>query len=151
MKKQAFTFAALLALSMVAATISAHAQAPSVLAVNIPFEFVVGNQTLPAGEYKIERGLSPGLDVLLIRCTDGRALTLVLTTMLDAKDRQPESKLIFNRYSSRHGKRYFLSQIWNAADQWGRELSKSPREMEMARTEVKQEVVLLVRSPSATP
>jgi hypothetical protein len=147
MKRETFAIAAVLAFSIVAAAMSAPAQAPSVLVVNVPFEFVVGNQALPAGEYKIERGLSSRLDVLLIRRADGRALTYMLTTALHAKDVQPESKLIFNRY----GNRYFLSQIWNAADQWGRELSKSPREKEMALTEVKHEVVLLARSPSATP
>ena len=102
---------------------------------NIPFQFVAGDQTLLAGEYRIERVFSGSLGPLRIRSTDDHALTTVMTMTVSANDWQ-ESKLIFNRY----GNHYFLSQIWTQGDNSGRELFKSQRESELARKEAKREV-----------
>src|SRR5207302_8538142 len=107
MTKKAFAIASVVVLSMAIVAVSARAQASSPLLANIPFQFVVRDQTLPAGEYGIERLLSGRPDVLLIRGKDGHALTAVMTMAVLAKDWQAESQLILNRY----GNQYFLSKI----------------------------------------
>ena len=145
MTKKALAIASVVVLSMAVAAVSARAQAGFVLAANIPFDFVVGKQTLPAGEYRIEQ-LS-GRSVLLIRSTDGHTSTVVMTMPALANDWQSESKLVFNRY----GDQYFLSQIWTAGNQSGRELYKSPRETELAGKAVKREVAVLAPRSSARP
>src|SRR2546422_4140912 len=58
MTKKAFAIASVVVLSMAIVAVSARAQASSPLLANIPFQFVVRDQTLPAGEYRIERMLS---------------------------------------------------------------------------------------------
>ena len=136
MTKKAFAIASVVVLSMAIVVVSARAQANSPLLANIPFQFVVEDKSLPAGEYRIERMLSGNPKVLLIRSTDGRAHRTVMTMEVLANDWQAESKLIFNRY----GNHYFLSQIWTQGDNSGRELFKSQRESELARKEAKREV-----------
>ena len=146
MKKNVLAIATMLALSILAAAGSVHAQQP-VMLVNIPFEFIAGSQTLPAGEYKIERALSSNLDILLLRKTDSRVTMFVSTIGTDAAALHPEWSLVFNRY----GRHYFLSQVWTAKDQLGRVLRQSPREKELATTEQKHEVALLGRPAAARP
>ncbi len=145
MTKKALAIASVVVLSMAVASVSARAQASFPLAANIPFDFVVGKQTLPAGEYRIEQPSSNS--VLLIRSTDGHTSTIVMTMAALANDWQSESKLVFNRY----GDQYFLSQIWTAGNKSGRELYKSPRETELAGKAVKREVAVLAARSSARP
>ena len=124
MKKQSFLMAGLLVLSSMAATQVARAQESMV--VDIPFAFVAGNATLPAGEYRVQK-LDGNSAVLLIHCRDANAAALVITHAAQAKEPQSESKLVFNRY----GNRYFLSQVWTAGSIRGRQLQASPREKEI--------------------
>src|SRR6266567_5276218 len=107
MKKCLFVMAGLLMFSSMVATQVARAQEP--MLVNIPFAFVAGNATLPAGEYRVQK-LDGNSAVLLIHCWDANASALVITNAAQAKEPQTESKLVFNRY----GNRYFLSQVWTA-------------------------------------
>lgn len=147
MTKKTLAIASVVVLSMAVAAVSARAQASFPLEANIPFDFVVGKQTLPAGEYRIERVSSNRLEPLMIRSTDGHASTIVLTMAVLANDWQSESKLVFNRY----GDKYFLSEIWTAGNQSGRGLYKSPRETELARKAMKREVAVLAHRSSARP
>lgn len=147
MRKQSLLMAGFLVLSSMAATQVARAQQP--LVVNIPFAFVAGNATLPAGEYRIQKwdGNSP---VLLIQCSDPAESAMVITNAAEAKELQSESKLVFKRY----GKRYFLSQVWTAGSIRGRQLFKSPREKEMAqvaRIETEREITLVAHLSPARP
>ncbi len=140
MRKHALTAASLLLFSLVAVAGHAYAQEYPMTA-KIPFQFAVGNQILPAGEYRLEH-LSPGNGyLLLLRRTDGPECTTMITTSIRANDWQDKSKLVFNRY----GDHYFLAQIWTAGDNVGRKLSPSRRETEAASKQVKQEIALLVR------
>jgi hypothetical protein len=147
MKKQSFVMASLLVLSSMAATQVARAQ--EAMAVNIPFAFVAGNATLPAGEYRVET-LNRNSAVLSIHCSDPSASAMVITNAAQAKELNSESKLVFNRY----GNRYFLSQVWKAGSIRGRQLLKSPREKEVAqsaRLETKGEITLVARLSPARP
>ncbi|MFY9529972.1 MAG: hypothetical protein WBC04_17880 [Candidatus Acidiferrales bacterium] len=143
MKKQAFALAFGLLLSIAVAGVC-YAQQPALVG-NVPFAFQVGNKTLPAGEYRIERAPTGDGCLQLIRQQGGHPLMFVPTMPVDPKDGKSEPVLIFNHY----GNSYFLSQIWTGTGT-GRQLFKSNRETELALNEVKTEteVALLGYSSS---
>lgn len=144
MKRQARAVAVALLLFIVTAG-ECYAQRPA-LVVNIPFAFQVENKTLPAGEYRIEPVPTGAGYVQKIQQTEGDAVTIVSTIIVYSKNGKSEPQLIFNQY----GKSYVLFQIWTGEGR-GRELSKSEREKELARTEATVEVAVLVNSPSTKP
>src|SRR5258707_8836832 len=147
MKKRLFVMAGLLMFASMVATQVARADEP--MLVNIPFAFVAGNVTLPAGEYRVEK-LHGNSAVVLIRCSDPSAAAVVLSNAAQATEIQTQSKLIFKRYDNR----YFLSQVWRAGSISGRELMKSRAEEEItksARFETKGEVTLLASLSPARP
>ena len=117
----------LLGLLVVLAVGVAHAQiGGDVLKVKVPFNFSVGTQTFPAGEYSL-KPLLP--HTMLLRNQAGHVLTSVETNSVEASAVQKSVKLVFNGY----GGQYFLAQIWRPGDSTGQELVKSPSEIEMAR------------------
>jgi len=147
MKKRAFVTATLFVLSLIVAAQVAQADEP--MLVNIPFAFVAGKVTLPAGEYRVEK-LDRNSGVLLIKCSDPGATAMVVTHAAQANEPQTESKLVFNRYDNQ----YFLSQVWTAGSIRGRQLLKSPREKEVARSarlEKNGEITLVARLSPARP
>jgi|SRR6267378_2718809 len=147
MKKRAFVTATLFVLSLVVAAQVAQAQEP--MLVSIPFAFVAGDATLPAGEYRVQT-LDSNSAVVLIRCSDAGPSAMVLSQAAQAKDTQTQSKLVFQRYNDR----YFLSQVWNAGSIRGRQLPKSQAEKEIAqsaRLESKGEVTLVARLSPTRP
>ncbi len=127
MKKQALTVVSMLSLSVMLAVVSVYGNAFDFkVRANIPFDFVVGNETLPSGTYTVEIAAN-NYGVLAIRGTDNRTSAFVLANTVSDKDIQDNSpKLIFNRY----GDQYFLSQVWSGARLDGLTISKSPRERE---------------------
>jgi len=96
---------------------------------DIPFEFIVGNTTLPAGTYTFTKPTStPG--VLLIRSLDGHESLVVMTRDVQEGLTPPdETKLVFNRY----GDQYFLAQVWTIGTVSGREFLESSTESEVAK------------------
>jgi hypothetical protein len=60
MKRLYFT-AVLMLTCLLGAGVSARAQDADVVVVSVPFEFVAGGATLPAGEYRISR-VNPGVN-----------------------------------------------------------------------------------------
>lgn len=125
MKKQLFS---LVALGLLFVTVSAHAQTVNVKA-NIPFDFVVNQQTMPKGEYTVESLGTPNSGSLLIRSADGGARIFIVGHSCEALDAPSTSKMVFHRY----GERYFLAQVWTSGNSLGRELSQSRREKELAK------------------
>lgn len=116
-----FAIAGLL-LTLVVAPVGARGAGRIV--VNVPFDFTVGDKTLPAGEYFIVRNTQLSAEGLMIRSTDGRHGAFVLTKSVQAEDRQGASQLVFNRY----GDHYFLSRVWASGQNNGRELFTSRAE-----------------------
>jgi len=118
---------ALLGLGLLLAVSAARAQQAGVKA-NIPFEFVVGNQVLPAGEYlMVPEGSTH--QVVRIRSDEGKSLALSLTNTCTAARPSNTTKLVFHIM----GGRYFLSQIWTQGYDQGRQLPKSKSEIELAK------------------
>ena len=57
--KKSYLTAALMLTSLLGVGISARAQDADAVVVSVPFEFVAGAATLPAGEYRVSR-VNPG-------------------------------------------------------------------------------------------
>jgi len=128
MKKQAFRAITMLSFLLVLAAVSVNAQgrSESSIAGNIPFDFAVGDTKLPAGNYTLRRiALTSSYDRLVIKSADGRGDSHSVMTMPNqTSEVQKQSRLVFNRY----GDQYFLSQVWMAGSNTGRDLSQSRNE-----------------------
>jgi len=132
---------ALLGLGLFFAISGAQAQENGVKA-NVPFDFVVGNQVLPAGEYLVTPQGSAG-QAILIRSTDSKSAAMTVTFSCASANPSKDTKLVFHAL----GGRYFLSQIWAQGYSQGRELRKSSAEIEMAKNhQAAGEFVLAARS-----
>jgi hypothetical protein len=129
MKNVKITLAALFA-TFVLLT-SAVAQSGAIKAT-IPFDFTIAKQNFPAGEYKV----AVHGTVLQVVRLDGPSSAYVRYN-LSAHNKDVSPRLIFHRY----GNRSFLSQAWITGA--GRELIASPREIEYARTDKQEQVVVL--------
>jgi len=106
---------------------SALGQSESKTVVNIPFNFVVGNKTLPSGEYVIRRNRRDSDTTWIVEQKGNGAKAVLMTRPAYAKDTQEENKLVFNRYDDV----YFLSAIWTTGSNIGREVQISNREKAM--------------------
>ena len=91
----------------------------SALTVKVPFEFVVGNRTFPAGTYKFQSLLNsvPGkdaIDVLVVRSTEGRLYKAIVADVVGSEELN-NPKLVFTR----SGGRAFLCEVWEPGKQAG--------------------------------
>jgi hypothetical protein len=129
MKRSHLTIAIAFAISILMT--SAVAQTGAIKA-NVPFDFTIAKQTFPAGEYKVA---VQGTVLQVVRL-DGQGSAYVQYSLSPYnKDGLP--RLVFHRY----GNRSFLSQAWITGA--GHELIASPREIEYARTDKQEQVVVL--------
>jgi hypothetical protein len=138
--------AALIAVAMLASTRVASAQ--DQLTVNVPFDFIAGSKTMPAGEYAV-KSVGPTNMLILIAAADSTSSAFLPTHAAVSSQPQTESKLVFNRY----GNRYFLAQVWTVGNSSGRQLNKSNREKEVALTasiETEGQVILVAGLPPTT-
>lgn len=125
MIKRALVMLGAAALTFMAFTGVASAQEQ--MAVNIPFDFVAGNKTLPAGEYYV-RSADAGRTLLLVDRRDSSVSVYLPAIGVVAQEAQSQSKVVFNRY----GERYFLAQVWSQGNIRGSQLIKSGREREFS-------------------
>jgi hypothetical protein len=116
-------------LALATAVVSANAQTASKankVAADIPFEFSIGYKTLPAGEYIAQTVATAG-DSLMIQSGDGKISAVRLSEATAPRKNKTHARLVFHRY----GQQYFLAEVWNGADNTGRQLSKSQEERAM--------------------
>jgi hypothetical protein len=132
MKRQAFLILTTLSLFVMLTATSVYAQSGSVLVANIPFDFVIGNKTFPAGEYVFALAQLGGSDAIKIQNADGHNTAFVPTRSEKAHASQPEPKLVFNRY----GDQYFLSKVWTSGNDTGYELGRPRAERELIRSRI---------------
>jgi len=130
MKKRIAKGLAMLMMTLALAAASAavaHGQSNQVLTAQVPFEFVVGGQTLAAGEYWV-RPIDQARSEFAI-ANGGGDMVIRLSSPAERRDEAKAAKLVFHRY----GSTYFLSQIWMAGESRGSELIKSTQERAMER------------------
>lgn len=111
-------------LAAVLAAAAAYAQAPSPLQANVPFDFIIGNQTLRAGQYRVDQVKVPG--AVVITCSDCKGTAIALGPALHSFISRNEARLVFHRY----GDTYFLVEVWGP-DQDGRQIPRSRQEQEL--------------------
>lgn len=128
MKFRVFANATLLGLLL---TPFAVGQFMSGLKGKIPFEFRIGDTTLPAGEYSLVRNTA-GTNILTMRNLDYKSgATMFNSHPVQAKwsENSQPPKLVFHRY----GKTYFLSQVWQGyGETAGLQLMQSKAEQSIA-------------------
>lgn len=140
MKTQAFRILAVLSLllTMSAAIVNAQSKRGT---INIPFSFTVGHKTLPAGEYTVEPNRGNSDNVWLVESTTANDSVLFTTGSVWTRETQENTKLVFNNYDGQ----YFLSQIWSAGDNTGRELRMPRLERQLAKSLIQREKVVVTR------
>jgi hypothetical protein len=108
----------LTSLLLVVVWLAASAQAqstPLVIKVNIPFEFFVGDQTFPAGDYSL---VQPLQHFLALRDARGRTIASAFTSGLESSAVTATSKLRFNSVAGQN----VLSEVWQQDSRLGQKL-----------------------------
>jgi len=115
----------ILFLLLAVSSVSVFAQSDRQTVVNIPFDFVVGDKSLNAGKYIIERNKRDSDTVWTITSKNsGVTRKVFLTVAMRSNETQQDTKLVFHRYENT----YFLTAFWTAGGNTGRELQQSDRE-----------------------
>lgn len=107
MKKQVYINLAIATL-LVAAFSSVQAQSDRLITANVPFNFIIKDRALPAGEYVFALVQVGGSDAVKIQSADGHITAFVPARSARTKGSHQEPKLIFNRYADE----YFLSSVY---------------------------------------
>lgn len=86
----------------------ASAAGPAVLRIDIPFDFFLEDQLLPAGMYHFQMsyGMAPTASLLRVRSREGAGF-FVLTIPGTVSGNPDQSSLRFNKYADK----YFLSSV----------------------------------------
>lgn len=123
----------LFALTVVPAVCAVY---PQKVNVKVPFDFVVGGKTMPAGTYSVTgSGSGP------LRISGQEKMTVLANAAYSTKT--PETtKVTFHRY----GDQYFVESIWVAGNGTGTQVLPSRRERMLARGNVRPEVLTLIGS-----
>ena len=110
-------------LALAAGVQSANGQTTShAVTAAIPFDFVVGDKTLPAGKYMVSSATQDGSG-LKIQNRNAKPAVFRFTSPINEKSTKRTAKMVFHRY----GEQYFLAEIWSA-DGAGRALRQSKLE-----------------------
>ena len=110
MKNKTYRLVAILGIFLGLTVASVHAQAPSKVEVNIPFQFSAGKTTLQPGVYSIKRMSG---DNVIVRSEDGKSSVVLNAPVTDtSSDPNAVERLVFEK----HGEQYALAQIWLTAD-----------------------------------
>jgi hypothetical protein len=130
MKKQAYTMIAMIVLvGSMAVAARAQTSGRTQLIANIPFQFSVGNKTLPAGEYTVLAVDAESANVALkIQSQDGKMSAMVRMMTVTGKA-QKSAKLTFHRY----GDQYFFAEAWVDGDTSGLQAQKPRAERAITR------------------
>lgn len=146
MRKHAYTMIALLVLvGSMAVAAQAQSSGRSELRANIPFQFSVGDKTMPAGEYTVVQ-INPSSDqaVLQLRSKDGRNTVMIQMSNVIGKAND-SARLVFNRYGSES----YFAEAWTSSERNGLQAPGSKAEraarQELAGLKPTFETVALTR------
>lgn len=108
---------------------------------SVPFDFSLGQRSMPAGLYEIS---SVNEKVLAVRNLEtGEARLLIKSMQVEASlaAGTPHAKLVFRQY----GDQYFLAEIWDGRSSIGTAFPESKREKELkwARDAHQPELVVI--------
>lgn len=126
MKKQITSLLAIAILLTMFSATTARAQSDGLIVANIPFNFMIRDRALPAGEYLFAVVQLGGANTLKIQSADGHTTIFVLTRSASVKAAKDEPTLVFNRYENQ----YFLAQVYGVEEGALQQLAR-PRAEEM--------------------
>ena len=122
--KKAYTMIALMVLfGSMAVAAQAQTGGRTQLVASIPFQFNIGNQAMPAGEYTVSQ-VNPSSDrvVLQLRSKDGKCTAMIQMNNVIGKGNE-SARLVFNR----NGSKSYFAEAWTS-DANGLQASKSKAE-----------------------
>ena len=137
MKKQVLFSVLTMVLLMAAGTANAQLGSKQQLRFNVPFDYKVGNATMKAGDYSVQRA-GDTENALLIRGNGSSAFTLSGSVSGKAAG---EDKLVFNKY----GDQYFLAQVWMQGEETGAQLPRTSTENELMSKASRDSVVIVAQ------
>jgi hypothetical protein len=118
-------------LSMVALAVSLAAPVSAqsaTLRASVPFDFIVGGRTMPAGDYLV--GASGSSAIVQVRNTSKDIAPAVAMSNVVSGSQDSEVFLRFRRY----GGDYFLAELWDGVTAAGRSIPTSRIEQEKANS-----------------
>lgn len=109
--------------------------------VNVPFDFIVGDKAMPAGQYILERNKRDNDTVWTITSKDtGASRKVFLTSPNQSLDPAAKTKLVFHRYETYN----FLTSFTVAGSNTGRELLMSDRERNLGEKLLAQRETIIL-------
>jgi hypothetical protein len=108
---------------------SVVAQTGQELVADIPFDFIICREKLPAGKYKVRGVTKANPHVVLIATENNRPIEMVCTHDVQSKKPSATGKLIFNQY----GDQFFLSELWVQGEITGRQFAKTEQEQALLK------------------
>ena len=127
-----------LMLVLVPVLVAAQLSSDQRIVANVPFEFMVGNKWVPAGECTIQR-LDMNSRALAIRNVGAKIGLLTSTLPGNSKKPADTYALVFHKYGNQH----FLAGVKVAGSTATYELPKSKAETEIAQNAAPTEEILL--------
>ncbi|MDT8070404.1 MAG: hypothetical protein ROO76_19740 [Terriglobia bacterium] len=124
---------------MLLAAPSLYAQAGTFITANVPFDFFVGNDRMPAGEYRI--AYYGNSDRLVIQNRTSGDVITILSYPEDRDVRGANPRLIFHSY---YGKSFFLVRVAMPGSMI-QELPQIHTERELSAKALPEEVTLVAR------
>lgn len=134
-------FAVITVLGAALTIVPAHAQSGSRVLANIPFDFSVGNTTLKAGSYTVER-LQSG--IIAFSGEDEKEHQFALSFPGDSDKQNQEPHLVFIRY----GSEAFLKRVFLSSSDDRHELPESSREREVVKNQASGAELSLLIQPA---
>jgi hypothetical protein len=121
----------LAALAVLLMATAAHAQQR--ITATVPFNFVVGDRTYPAGDYSFSNSGA------VLQITNADNSEMILAQACESAKPSADTKLVFHSM----GGNYFLRQIWVAGSSRGSELPRNYTEAQLVQNHVKSESVIV--------
>jgi hypothetical protein len=133
MKKNMFQLAALCSLAFT----STLAPAQSRITVEVPFNFMVSDKTLPAGQYSV----SASRNQLAVQDSNGRPVFIGIANPVSRRQVGETGQFVFHCYDDR----CFPSEFWTPTRVNGSQLLPSRYEVELAKNRKGAEFALLAQ------
>lgn len=108
MKKQMVWLPLILMAVFGLTVVPTKAQSSYGVRAEVPFDFIVGNKTLPAGKITVRRMSTADVGPLEISNLQSRQLAFRMGLKMASTDASNRGKLVFRRYGNRH----YLAQVW---------------------------------------
>ena len=130
------TLTGLVLLLAVAAPLHAGSILNHEMTVSVPFGFIAGDKSLPAGDYSVQ--VNPERGSVVLR-QEGQDPLMILTNRKESRSAPQRGKLVFQRY----GTSFFLAEIWSQDNATGETLAPSAREKELARNKQPEQILVV--------